>query len=470
MTEFIKKYIIVILKRLKKNFMINKLKSVLLIILFMTTSISAETEKDKIFPYDIFQYPLSNGLNIVTVPYNSPGIAAFYIIVRVGSRNEIEEGVTGFAHFFEHMMFRGTEKYPKEKYEKVLKSIGASANANTSSDRTVYHIMGDASKLEKMFEIESDRFMNLKYSVHDFKTEAGAVKGEYTKNIANPMEQLRENIKNVAFDVHPYKHTTMGFFKDIVDMPNQYEYSLLFFDRYYRPEYCTILVVGDVTAEKVNSLAEKYFGNWKKGNWITKIPQEPEQKEIRYTHLQNSDIPPYLYLNYKGPAFSDYNKDVAVLNVIGGMMFSRRSDLYKKLVINEKKLRNLSFFESDSKDPDLIMIIASLKNKSDMQYVKDEIIKVLNDLKNNPVDEKLLADAKSNIKYSFAMRMDNPGSIASSLSYFIWLTEDPASINRYYALYDDINKEDIMKVAQKYFVDSGLTIATLSGDENCPVR
>ncbi|MFA6027260.1 MAG: insulinase family protein, partial [Ignavibacteriaceae bacterium] len=174
----------------------------------------------KPFPYPIEQHKMANGLNVVTVKFDSPEIVSFFLVVRVGSRNEVEEGVTGFAHFFEHMMFRGTEKYDKDKYNEELKAIGASANANTSLDRTIYHMTGNAQKLEKMFELESDRFQNLHYPIHDFKTEAGAVKGEYTKNIASPFAQLEENIANTAFDAHTYKHTTMGFLKDIIDMPN----------------------------------------------------------------------------------------------------------------------------------------------------------------------------------------------------------------------------------------------------------
>src|SRR3954468_5327804 len=244
-------------------------------VLYMFFSLNGFTQKSptqksptqKILPYPIHQKKFPNGLNVVTVPYNSPGIAAFYIVVRAGSRNEIEPGKTGFAHFFEHMMFRGTEKYPKEKYQAALKSIGASANANTSLDRTLYHMTGDASKLETMFLLESDRFKNLSYSLQDFKTEAGAVKGEYTKNSANPYTKLNEMLQNTAFDKHTYKHTTMGFFEDIVDMPNQYEYSREFFNRFYRPEYCTIIVVGDVTPDKVNKLAETYFGDWQRGTY-----------------------------------------------------------------------------------------------------------------------------------------------------------------------------------------------------------
>ncbi|MBK7964406.1 MAG: insulinase family protein [Bacteroidetes bacterium] len=226
--------------------------------------VDANSTSKKILPYPILQHKMANGLNVVTVPYDSPGLAAFYIVVRVGSRDEIEEGKTGFAHFFEHMMFRGTEKYSKEQYSDALKATGASANANTWLDRTVYHMTGNAQKLEKMFELEADRFMNLKYSIQDFKTEAGAVKGEYTKNSASPFSQMDEKMNDVAFTSHTYKHTTMGFFKDVVDMPNQYEYSMEFFKRFYRPEYTTIIVVGDVTDEKVNQLAEQYFGSWQK--------------------------------------------------------------------------------------------------------------------------------------------------------------------------------------------------------------
>ena len=179
---------------------------------------------DKILPYPIYQHKLANGLNVVTVPFDSPGLASFHIVTRVGARNEVEPGVTGFAHFFEHMMFRGTDKYPKEKYGAALKSTGAGANANTTQDRTDYHMTGNADKLELMFELESDRFLNLKYSEHDFKTEAGAVKGEYTKNFASPYSQINEKRSETAFTTHTYSHTTMGYFKDIVDMPNQYEY------------------------------------------------------------------------------------------------------------------------------------------------------------------------------------------------------------------------------------------------------
>lgn len=434
-------------------------------ILLIVIAVSADSSQSKILPYPIYQHQLENGLNVVTVPFDSPGIAAFYIVVRVGSRNEVEKGLSGFAHFFEHMMFRGTDKYPKEKYSAILKSIGASANANTSNDRTVYHMTGNADKLDIMFDLESDRFKNLHYSEHDFKTEAGAVKGEYTKNFASPYQRLDEKTLDTAFDVHPYKHTTMGFFKDIVDMPNQYEYSLKFFKRYYRPEYSTIVVVGDVTPEKVNALAQKYFGDWARGDFKPNIPIEPKQTETRFAHLQDGSIPPVLRLSYKGPAFNDHEIDMPALDVMATILFSETSDLYKKLVIEEQKVRWMSGGAYDSRDPNLFDIWASLVSKEDMQYVKDEIVKAIENVKTNGVDQNILKETKSNLKYSFAMRIDNPDNIANSLCHYIWLTGDPESINRLYALYDKVTVDDIKYVAKKYFVPTGLTIATISEDE-----
>lgn len=437
------------------------------LMLFATSNcvIAEATALGKILPYPIYQHKLDNGLNVVTVPFDSPGLAAFHIVTRVGARNEVEPGVTGFAHFFEHMMFRGTDKYPKEKYNEALKSTGAAANANTTQDRTDYHMTGNAEKLELMFDLESDRFLNLKYSEHEFRTEAGAVKGEYTKNFASPYTQINEKLSETAFTTHTYSHTTMGYFKDIVDMPNQFEYSKIFFDRYYRPEYNTILVVGDVTPEQINALAEKYFGHWKRGSYVSVVPDEPEQTETRYTHLVNDSIPAYFSMSYKGPAFNDSKIDMPALDVLASIVFSNTSDLFKKLVIEEQKVRFIGGGAFDSRDPNLFTIQVSMVEKDDIPYVKGEIEKAIANVKAEDVDAALLERTKSSLKYGFAMGIDTPGSIAQTLSHYIQLTGDPESINRLYVLYDKVTAEDIKMVASKYFIPNHLTIATISEDE-----
>jgi zinc protease len=443
-----------------------KIIMLLLILGLATIAANAKSaEGKKILPYPIYQKKLANGLNVVTVPYDSPGLAAFYIVMRVGSRDEIEEGKTGFAHFFEHMMFRGTEKYSSDKYSEILKSTGASANANTSLDRTVYHMTGSADKLPLMFELEADRFQNLKYSIGDFKTEAGAVKGEYTKNSASPYQQLNEKLVETAFKKHTYGHTTMGYFKDVVDMPNQYDYSIEFFKRFYRPEYATIIVVGDVKRENVEMLAEKHFGMWQKGNYVSKVEAEPAQTETRYVHVQKTGFPPFLDLEYKGPAFNDQQMDMPALDVLSSILFSEKSALYKKLVLDEQKCRFIGGGAQDSRDPNLISISASVVKAEDMQYVKDEIVKALENAKTTSVDAKTLNDTKAHLKNSYAMRIDNPTAIAESLSAYTWLTGDPESLNRLYAQYEKVTAQDLMNVAKKYFAATALTVGTIGPGE-----
>jgi zinc protease len=436
------------------------------------TSVAQPTAEKmkKILPYQIYQHQMPNGLNVVTVPFPSPGVAAFYIVVRVGSREEVEDGKTGFAHFFEHMMFRGTEKYPKEKYSDELKAIGASANANTSLDRTIYHMTGNANMLDKMMELEADRFMNLKYSVADFKTEAGAVKGEYTKNYSSPLMRLYEAYLDTAFESHTYSHTTMGFFKDIVDMPNLYDYSLEFFNRFYRPEYCTIIVVGDVKPENVNKLAEKHFGRWKRGNYIPDIPEEPVQTQTRYAHLQVEKFPPQLTLLYKTPAYQPGNWELPALSLAAEVLASEKSPLYKKLVIEERKCRSLNSFMFFTRDPYLFNISATLVNEEDLNYVKEQIDLAIEQLKRNPVDEAFLNEIKSHNRYQFALKMDSPDDIANALAYFTYLTGNPEELNSYYDLQQQINGQQVTDVVRKYFVPQSLTIATISSSDASPFK
>lgn len=442
------------------------MKKIILSISFLAIALAASSQNDqggkKILPNQIYQKKMDNGLNVVTVPFESPGIASFFILVRVGSREEVEPGKSGFAHFFEHMMFRGTKKYSKEKYSEILKSIGASANANTSIDRTLYHMTGNAAMLDKMFELEADRMMNLKYSEQDFKTEAGAVKGEYTKNYSNALQKLYEATMDTAFEKHTYKHTTMGFFKDIVDMPNQYDYSIEFFNRFYKPENTTIIVVGDVTPEAVNEMAAAYFGEWQKGTYTPQINQEPTQTRTKYVHLQVPKFPPHLTLSFKANPFNDSDIEVAALDLLSDVLCSERAELNKKLVIQEQKLRDLGAYYNLARDKNLIQFDATAVKQEDLQYAKDEIMKAIEKIKTTPVDITYLNEIKSRTKYSFAMRMDSPDATANALAHFTWLSGDPESINRYYALIDKVTPQDISNVAKKYLVNTGLTVSTIS--------
>jgi zinc protease len=438
----------------------------LLTVLPLAIVLAQGKSESKIFPYPINQTTLENGLKIVSISFDSPGIIAYYTVVRTGSRNEVERGKSGFAHFFEHMMFRGTEKYSKEKYNEVLKSIGADNNAFTSDDETVYHTLASSDALETIIDIESDRFMNLKYTEEDFKTEAGAILGEYNKNYSSPFMTIMEKMREAAYEQHTYKHTTMGFLNDILDMPNQYEYSLQFFDRWYRPENCVVVVVGDFDQKKLIELCKKYYGKWKKGNYTLKVPQEPPQKEEKTINLPwKAKTLPILAIGYHGPAFSDKEIDMPAIDLLSQVVFSETSPLYRKLVIEEQLVEFIQGGQGDSRDPGLFEIYTRIKDPKNIEKVRDAIYAALEDAKMNPVSAERLVDIKSHMKYQYAMGLDNPDAVARSISHYIQLTGDPESVNRVYALYDKVTPEDIMMVAKKYFAPNNRTVVILTQEE-----
>ncbi|HYY42579.1 MAG TPA: pitrilysin family protein, partial [Pyrinomonadaceae bacterium] len=271
----------------------------------------------KIFPYDYTIDDLPNGLRLVTVPTDYPNLVALYIVVGTGSRNEIETGKSGYAHLFEHLMFRGSENYTPEQRDLILKKAGASSNAYTTDDRTVYHEVFSKEDLDAVLKLEADRFQHLKYPEANYKTETRAVLGEYNKNSANPTEKLFEVLRETAFKTHTYSHTTMGYIKDVEDMPNQYQYSLDFYKRYYRPEYTTITIVGDVTRQQALGMVRRYFGNWERGSYVPDIPTEPAQDAPREANVDwpNPTLP-YLVVAFRAPAYSDTDKDKIALDLL----------------------------------------------------------------------------------------------------------------------------------------------------------
>jgi zinc protease len=238
-----------------------------------------------VLPFDAVETTLDNGLRLILVPTGYPHLVSLQIPVQTGSRNEVEPGRSGFAHFFEHMMFRGTERYSAEAYQEIVTRIGARQNAYTTDDYTNYHITFGREDLEKVLEIEADRFMHLAYAEADFKTEARAVLGEYNKSSSNPLTKLIEVQRDRAFAVHPYKHTTMGFLADIEAMPEQYDYSRTFFARWYRPEFTTLLLAGDVRPVDDLKLIERYWREWQPGGQSVQIPAEPAPRGPAVAHV-----------------------------------------------------------------------------------------------------------------------------------------------------------------------------------------
>ncbi len=431
---------------------------------WLSVSVVLEAQGDEdIFPFPVSVFELDNGLTVVGVDYDSPGIVAYYTVVRTGSRNEVEPGFSGYAHFFEHMMFRGTETYSTEAYNEEIKRLGADSNAFTTDDWTAYHTVASADALETIMELESDRFLNLSYSVDDYRTEAGAILGEYNLNFSNPVSLLREKVRELAFVSHPYGHTTIGLLEDIQAMPAHYDYSLEFYSRYYRPDNCFVIVVGDFDPTELQQLAVSYYGAWEPGDYEPNIPVEPRQTDERVARISwpNSTLP-LLMLAFHVPAFSDQAIDMPALDVLSQLLFSQNAPLYQQLYLRDQTVDVLSGGAVDHRDPPLFEIIARVTKPAQVALVQDAILTEIERFKTEPVDEEVLADTKSAMRYSFARGLDSPGPIAETLAHYLQLTGDIETVNRIYRLYDLVTADDIRRVVNTYFSAANRTVVLLT--------
>ena len=435
----------------------------LLSLVCFSAAAPAQQKDTRLFPYEYAIDDLDNGLRLVTVPTDFPNMVSLYIVVQAGSRNEVEPGKSGYAHLFEHIMFRGSEHYTPEQRDLILKKAGAESNASTNFDRTTYYENFSKEDLEPVMKLEADRFQRLKYSEAAYKTESLAVLGEYNKNSSDPTEKLDEALYATAFTKHTYAHTTMGFLKDIQDMPNQYNYSLQFYDRFYRPEYTTILLVGDVSREQALGLTKKYFGEWKRGTYVSNIPAEPPQTASRKASVDwNSPTLPWLAVAFRGPAYSDEKIDKAALDLLSPIAFGPNSELYQRLVLKEQKVDELQPDFANHPDPELFTVYARIKDPKDIDYVREQILMTFERFTKEPVDQAKLDATRSRIRYSLALRMNSSSAIANVLAPYIGLRRTPETINKVFALYQRITAEDIKKIASQYFLPNNQTIVTLT--------
>jgi zinc protease len=424
----------------------------------------ASAQTPDILPFHATETTLANGLKVIVVPTGFPNLVTIQIPVQTGSRNEVEAGKSGFAHFFEHLMFRGTPNNPPAKFRQIMTKAGARDNAGTGDDSTRYYSTFAKQDLDTIIGLYADMFQHLSYSEADFKTEARAILGEYNKNSADPLEKLFEVQRDRFYQAHTYKHTTMGFIKDIENMPNEYAYSKTFFERWYRPQYTTVIIAGDVTPEQVLPMVEKYWGSWAASRAeTTSIPKEPAPKGPIYVHVPwTSETLPWVTVGFPGPAFDEGGKESAAMEIIASIFFGQTSDLYRKLVVAEQKVDQLEVDVPSSFDPSLFTVLARVKQAADAPYVRDQILSAVARARSSLVPADRLADAKSFDRYSFARGIDSTERVAAVLSHYAAYKRSYQTLNNYYRTLESLTPGDLQSAARKYFDDRGLIVSTLS--------
>ncbi len=427
-----------------------------------SSSTQESTAVDPIIPYATETRTLSNGLKVIVVPMPSDGLVAYWTIVRTGSRDEYEEGRTGFAHFFEHMMFRGTERYPADVYNRVITTIGADANAYTTDDHTAYHLSMAAEDLEQVMDLESDRFQNLSYAESAFQTEAGAVYGEYRKSRTEPEFVLYEELMGAAFEAHPYGHTTLGYERDIALMPTLFDYSREFFSRYYRPENTVVFIAGDVTPANVFPLVEKHYGGWQRGYVAPQIPVEPAQTaERRIDVAYDGQTLPLLSVAYKLPLYDPADRTRVAADLFADLAFGETSEAYRRLVLEEQVVEDVGAGASYNRDPGLLEISARVKDPAKIDYVLGVIDETIAKFKAEPPDAERVAALQKRMRYGFLMGLQTPDSVASRVAQFVALSSDLSGLDRLHATYAAITPADVRAAAESYLRTERRTVGVL---------
>lgn len=435
-------------------------------VMTLTVLVTAQDSRG-IFPFDYRLVELENGFKAYLIHAGAPRQIAYVSMVRTGSRDEWEPGRSGFAHFFEHMMFRGTEKYPD--YDAATTRMGAQRNAFTGNDRTVYYLVASNEYLEQIVDLESDRFMNLEYSEADFRTEAGSVLGEQQQGARVPARFLDEKVRETAYDKHTYRHTTIGFEADVRAMPQGYQYSLSFYRRYYRPENVVLVLAGDFDDEEAEQLIRKYYSSWEPGYVPPQITPEPEHTAPRRKIVEYPGRTlPVLSVNYMGPAWSATSTLTLATQVLGQVAFGSNSDIYKKLVVEERRVQYLYTDFDLARDPSLLSIETMVIEPDEVDSIEKEIQKTVELFREDLVDEKLLNDTKSNMKYGFLMELETAQDVAFAMMPFVVYTGGVEAVNEYYRTLDSVTPEEVREAALRYLVESSKTFVTMVQEEVKP--
>lgn len=420
------------------------------------------TAKTKAFPFPTEVHTLPNGLRIAFVQYDSPGLVAYFTLMRVGSRNEPEKGRSGYAHFFEHMMFRGTKKHSAEDYNETVTRLGLNTNAFTSEDMTVYHLFGPSKALPTIIDLESDRFAHLDYNEAQFKTEAGAILGEYAKSASNPDQLLEEKMLETAFVAHTYRHTVIGYLDDIKAMPSGYQYSREFFKRYYTPDNATVIVVGDFDKAKTLDEMTQAYSAWSGKLDPAAIPVEPPQTTEKSAHVDwKTPTVPRLWMAWHAPSDNEI-KDAAIQTVLNAYLFGPTSPLYQDLVLGRQIVDRMMPTYDDHRDPSLFGVLFQVKDTKDEQAVRDAVAAQLKDLASGKVDKTRLEAIRSHLKYNAILQLDTAERVALVLATTTAPTGELDFLNKLYATVDSLKPEDLSAFAKQYLIDANETTVTLS--------
>jgi zinc protease len=403
---------------------------------------------------------LANGMQVVFLEDHSTAIVHAEIWYHVGSKNE-RPGRTGFAHLFEHMMFKGSKNVDPEGHPSWISSIGGQSNAYTTEDATVFWETVPAQYLPLVLWLEADRLATLRIDEDVFKTEREVVKEERRMRIDNqPYGRLNELIYDQAFTVHPYKHATIGSMKDleaasIADVRD-------FFRTYYVPNNATLVLVGDFNTKEAQDLVTKYLGRVPKSDRPVPrdIPKEPPQTKERRVKLEESWPLPAVVVAHH--ITFDGDPDSYPLHIASKVLSDGQSSrIYRKLVY-EKGIALAAFGGGNIiEDPNLFYAVAVVQPGHTPEEAIDGLIAELDRLRNEPITVAELQQAKNQFARDYIFSRESNKDKAMQLGHAVVIHNDIKTADGEFDIFMNITQADVQRVARKYFTPENRLVMTV---------
>jgi zinc protease len=403
---------------------------------------------------------LANGMKVIVWTDRDIPNVALYNWVRVGSRNEVP-GITGLAHFFEHMMFNGTSKRAPGEFDKVMEAQGGSNNAFTSENVTVYQDWIPRTALDLVFDLEADRLANLAFDPKVIESERGVVYSERRLSVEDSNEGfLVEQMQATAFVAHPYQIPTIGWPADIQSW--KLEDLQRFFKTHYAPNNCTLILAGDLSAEEGFALAKKY---------LEPIPRqeppppvrtvEPEQLGEKRVAVERPAQTPLLYFAYKSPAAND--PQGPAINLLMSILTDGNSARLHRLLVEEKKLAiQVGGYFSEGFDPNLTWVQLTLPEGANPGHVEKTLDEALALVVAQGVTDAELTRAKNQYAAGFWNKIATINGKASLLGEFEIFNGDYRKMFDSPATYEKVTRDDVQKAAALVFRKNHRTVGLLT--------
>ncbi|MFZ5453496.1 MAG: M16 family metallopeptidase [Thermodesulfobacteriota bacterium] len=444
--------------RLNSLPLIPLLTLVCLLLLGMFSTLSAAPGPDTFS--QVQEHRLKNGLKVLLLKESRAPIISVQVWYRVGSRNE-ELGKTGISHLTEHLMFKGTEKIGPKDFTRMVQKPGGSDNAFTSRDYTAYFENGPKTELRRWLEMEADRMRGLKVSPEDFNTEKKVVLEERRlRTEDDPISFLMEEVKAAAFKAHPYQWPVLGWFHDVQTLTR--DDFLKYYRRYYQPNNCTVVVVGDIEPREALKEIEATFGAIPPGPEPPKVTaKEPRQWGERRVVVHREAQLPFLVMAYHTPNWQE--PDAYALELLSQILSQGRSSrLYHNLVYQQRlALQAGADYTLDTTDPALFTLYAQPLPGKTVAQLEAALEAEVKRLQTEPVGAKELQKAKNQTVAGYYMSQD-------SLFFRGMLLGRLETVARWTLIKDFVPKilqvtpEDLQRVAKKYLVANNRNVGILS--------